>query len=96
MSQSNKPEQTPDAAKYQDSNKTRGEPAKHTETTAPQAPYQSMGKWRRPGEYRVVFQPGFSLAEHFAFLGFDFDPMCKYFDGYAAVLDEQMFQRYPV
>lgn len=91
MSQSNEPEQTPDGPKNQDSKEYPGEAVKHTETTAHQAPYYSNEKWRVPGEYIVVFHPGYTLTEHFAFLGLDFDPICRYNSGYAAALDDQMF-----
>ena len=91
MSQSNEPRRTPDAARNQDSNECPSEAAKHTETSAYQAAYYSNEKRRIPGEYVVVFHDGYTLAEHFTFLGLEFNPMYKYNDGHGAVLDKHLF-----
>ncbi len=46
---------------------------------------------RCPGEYAVLFKPGHTLAKHFAFLGFEFEIMFKLNMGYAARMDDQLF-----
>ena len=87
MSQSNEHRRTPDAARNQDSNKA----AQHAETSAYQAPYYAYETCRIPGEYIVVFHDGYTIAEHFTFLGLEYTMKLKLYAGYAAVLDEQLF-----
>ena len=91
MSRSNEPRQTPDTARNQDSNACPSEAAEHTEKKAYQAPYYPFETCRVPGVYIVAFHDGYTLAEHSTFLGLKFNPMFKYIQGYAAVLDTHLF-----
>ena len=91
MSKSSEPDRTPDAAENQEMNENPGNGATRPEDNIQQAPYFPNEKWRVPGEYRVVFYSGYTVAEHVAFLGVDFEPMFKYHNGYAAALDDKMF-----
>jgi hypothetical protein len=64
---------------------------KHPETSVYQAPYYPYPECRNPGEYLVTFQPGYTLAEHFTFLGFEVDLIGLLNNGYYAALDDQVF-----
>ena len=91
MSNPNEPGPAPDATTGQDSKDGAGEAAKRTETSAYQAPYHPYEKSRVPGEYLVAFRPGYTLTEHFKFLGREFELITPFNSGYAAALDDLLF-----
>lgn len=91
MSKPNEPGPASNVAISQDSQADLGKAAGHAETTIYQAPYYPYEEYRLPGQYCVSFQPGYTLAEHFAFLGFEFEPTSQLNNRYYAALDDQAF-----
>lgn len=57
------------------------------------APYHTIqeGCERVPGGYFVRFVRGYSLEEHYAFLGRKFEILVRFPDGYGADLDDNLF-----
>lgn len=76
---------TSDAAPQHEEQKTpRG-------TNVYMAPYFPHERSRVPGEYIVMFHPGYTLDDHFAFLGLEFEVHTPFQDWYGAKLDDQIF-----
>jgi hypothetical protein len=91
MSGPNKPSPALNAATGQDSQEDLGKAAKHPKTSVYQAPYYPYPECRNPGEYLITFQPGYTLAEHFTFLGFEVELIGLLNNGYYAALNDQVF-----
>ena len=56
-----------------------------------QAPYYPAEECSVPGMYIVAFRVGHTLADHFAFLGFEFELDVPLEAGYSAMLNDQIF-----
>jgi hypothetical protein len=90
MSKLSEPGTALNAATRQEGLAESGEAANYPKMSV-YAPYYPGEESRIPGSYLVSFQPGHTLAKHFTFLGFDFEPAGRLENGYYATLDDQVF-----
>ena len=77
------------AASEQNSEQHQSEDAPNA-TKAYEAPYTPVERSRVPGMYVVAFHPNYTIDQHYAFLGREFE-VTAFEGGYGAHLDGELF-----